>query len=138
MPNVKATDSIDRHVGEKVRMRRLMLDMSLEKLADGLGLTLQQLQKYEKGSNRIGASRLQQIARILQVPVAFFFEGVPGGAGGAATAAGADEVRDLHAFLATPLGVSFNKALMRMGDRPVRDCILALVEALADEVVVEP
>jgi transcriptional regulator with XRE-family HTH domain len=58
-------------------MRRLMLAMSQEKLGDALGLTFQQVQKYEKGANRIGASRLQQISHILQVPVAFFFEGAP-------------------------------------------------------------
>ena len=133
MPNTKTPDLIDRHVGGKVRMRRLMLDISQEKVADALGVTLQQVQKYEKGINRIGASRLQQIARVLQVPVAFFFDGAPGGNGGAAAAAGADEVRDLHAFLATPLGVAVNKALMRMGDRPVR-ALLAFVESLADEV----
>jgi transcriptional regulator with XRE-family HTH domain len=68
---------IDKYVGRRVRMRRLMLAMSQEKLGDALGLTFQQVQKYEKGTNRIGASRLQQISHILQVPVAFFFEGAP-------------------------------------------------------------
>src|SRR5204863_9862375 len=74
----KAPNPIDKHVGSRVRMRRMMLSMSQEKLGDALGLTFQQVQKYEKGTNRIGASRLQQISLILQVPVAFFFEGVPG------------------------------------------------------------
>src|SRR5690349_2824948 len=73
----KAPNPIDKHVGSRVRMRRMMLSMSQEKLGDGLGLTFQQVQKYEKGTNRIGASRLQQISHILQVPVAFFFEGAP-------------------------------------------------------------
>src|SRR6201999_1999097 len=73
----KTPNPIDRHVGSRVRMRRMMLSMSQEKLADGLRLTFQQVQKYEKGTNRIGSSRLQQIADILQVPVAFFFEGAP-------------------------------------------------------------
>src|SRR6267143_668711 len=73
----KAPNPIDRHVGSRVRMRRMMLSMSQEKLGDALGLTFQQVQKYEKGTNRIGASRLQQISQILQVPVAFFFEGAP-------------------------------------------------------------
>jgi len=68
---------IDRHVGGQVRMRRMMLAMSQQKLGHALGLTFQQVQKYEKGTNRIGASRLQQISHILQVPVAFFFEGMP-------------------------------------------------------------
>ena len=70
----KAPNPIDKHVGSRVRMRRMMLSMSQEKLGDALSLTFQQVQKYEKGTNRIGASRLQQIAQILQVPVSFFFE----------------------------------------------------------------
>src|SRR4026209_2288745 len=73
----KTPNPTDKHVGSRVRMRRMMLSMSQEKLGDALGLTFQQVQKYEKGTNRIGASRLQQISHILQVPVAFFFEGAP-------------------------------------------------------------
>ena len=73
----KAPNAIDKHVGSKVRMRRMMLSMSQEKLAEALGLTFQQVQKYEKGTNRIGASRIQQISLILQVPVSFFFDGAP-------------------------------------------------------------
>ena len=73
----KAPNPTDKHVGARVRMRRMMLGMSQEKLGDALGLTFQQVQKYEKGANRIGASRLQQISHILQVPVSFFFEGAP-------------------------------------------------------------
>ena len=73
----KTPNPIDKHVGSRVRMRRMMLSMSQEKLGDALGLTFQQVQKYEKGTNRIGASRLQQISNILQVPVSFFFEGAP-------------------------------------------------------------
>ena len=72
-----ALNPIDKHVGSRLRMRRLMLEMSQSKLADALGLTFQQVQKYEKGANRIGASRLQHISQILQVPVPFFFEGAP-------------------------------------------------------------
>ena len=73
----KAPNPIDKHVGSRVRMRRLMLDMSQQWLAEALGLTFQQVHKYEKGTNRIGASRLQQMSYILQVPVEFFFEGAP-------------------------------------------------------------
>ena len=71
----KAPNPIDKHVGSRVRMRRMMLGMSQEKLGDALGLTFQQVQKYEKGTNRIGASRLQQISIILQVPVHSFSKG---------------------------------------------------------------
>src|SRR5260370_27053158 len=77
MPRTIGPSPIDLHVGSRVRMRRLMLKMSQEKLGDALGITFQQIQKYEKGANRIGASRLQHISEVLQVPVAFFFEGAP-------------------------------------------------------------
>src|SRR5262249_7988315 len=69
----KSPNPTDKYVGSRVRMRRLMLGMSQEKLGEKLGLTFQQVQKYEKGTNRIGASRLQHIAQILKVPVSFFF-----------------------------------------------------------------
>src|ERR1700692_991083 len=74
----KKSNPIDEHVGKRVRMRRLTLGMSQGKLADALGLTYQQVQKYEKGTNRISASRLQHISRILQIPVERFFEAAPG------------------------------------------------------------
>jgi transcriptional regulator with XRE-family HTH domain len=76
---MKTPNLIDKHVGSRLRMRRMMLGMSQEKLAVGFGLTFQQVQKYEKGVNRMGASRLQQAAQILDVSVPFFFEGAPGG-----------------------------------------------------------
>src|SRR5215207_10273174 len=75
----KAPNPIDKHVGSRVRMRRVLIGMSQEKLGEALGLTFQQVQKYEKGTNRIGASRIQQISEILQVPVSFLFEGGPSG-----------------------------------------------------------
>lgn len=74
----KSPNPIDRHIGSRVRARRVMLGMSQEKLAEALGLTFQQVQKYEKGVNRIGASRLLQIAGILDVGIEFFFDGAPG------------------------------------------------------------
>src|SRR3984957_4287425 len=77
--STKAPNPVDRYVGSRVRMRRIMLGMSQEKLGDALGLTFQQVQKYEKGTNRVGASRIQQISEILQVPVSFLFEGGPSG-----------------------------------------------------------
>ena len=77
--SVKAPNPVDKYVGSRIRMRRIMLGMSQEKLGESLGLTFQQIQKYEKGTNRVGASRLQQISEILQVPVSFLFEGGPGG-----------------------------------------------------------
>ena len=76
--NARKVHDIDIHVGARVRMRRVLLSMSQEKLAEHLGVTFQQVQKYENGSNRIGASRLHCIAEALLVPVGFFFEGLDG------------------------------------------------------------
>src|ERR1700754_3361463 len=73
----KAPNPVDKYVGSRVRMRRVLLGMSQEKLGEALGLTFQQVQKYEKGTNRIGASRLQQISKTLRVPPSFFFEDAP-------------------------------------------------------------
>src|SRR4051812_41670726 len=78
-PKTKGPNPIDVHVGSRLRMRRLMLNLSQEKLGKALGLTFQQVQKYEKGVNRMGSSRLQQAADILGVTVPFFFEGATGG-----------------------------------------------------------
>jgi len=127
----KAPNPIDRYVGSRVRMRRMMLSMSQEKLGDALGLTFQQVQKYEKGTNRIGASRLQQIAHILQVPVSFFFEGAPhssGHAGGMSEAPSPAYVAD---FLATADGLSLTKAFMRIKSSKLRRRIVDLVEQIA-------
>jgi transcriptional regulator with XRE-family HTH domain len=125
---------IDKHVGSRQRMRRLMLDMSQTDIADALGLTFQQVQKYEKGSNRIGASRLQHISQILQVPVPFFFEGVPAalGPGPSAreTAVSASYVTD---FLATSDGLSLVKAFMLIEDPKLRRAIVRLVEEITSE-----
>ena len=125
---------IDKHVGSRLRMRRLMLDMSQTDVADALGLTFQQVQKYEKGANRIGASRLQHISQILQVPVPFFFEGGPAapGPGPAAreTAVSASYVTD---FLATSDGLSLVKAFMLIEDPKLRRAIVRLVEEITSE-----
>ena len=130
----KAPNPTDRHVGARVRMRRMMLSMSQEKLGDALGLTFQQVQKYEKGANRIGASRLQAIAHILQVPVSFFFEGAPAVAGllpgGMAEAPSPAYISD---FLATSDGLSLTKAFMRIKDAKLRRRIVDLVEQIAED-----
>ena len=125
----KSPNPTDKHVGARVRMRRMMLGMSQEKLGDALGLTFQQVQKYEKGSNRIGASRLQHIAQILQVPVSFFFDGGPASEGtrGAAALASPSYVSD---FLATRDGLALAKAFMDIKDKKLRRCIVALVEEI--------
>jgi transcriptional regulator with XRE-family HTH domain len=119
--------AVDKHVGSRARMRRMMLGMSQEKLGDALGLTFQQVQKYEKGTNRISASRLQHLSQILQVPVPFFFEGAPGGA------AGLDESPSyVNEFLATSDGLVLAKAFTRIGDPKLRRLIVRLVEDCAE------
>ena len=129
----KAPNPIDKHVGSRVRMRRMMLSMSQEKLGDALGLTFQQVQKYEKGTNRIGASRLQQISQILQVPVAFFFEGAPSlnpQPDGMKDAPSPAYVSD---FLATSEGLALTKAFTRIKEPKLRRRIVDLVEEIAEE-----
>jgi transcriptional regulator with XRE-family HTH domain len=132
----KVPNPIDKHVGSRVRMRRMMLGMSQEKLGDALGLTFQQVQKYEKGTNRIGASRLQQIAHILQVPVSFFFEGAPTGATGVSHGGGMNEAPSpayVSDFLATSDGLSLTKSFMRIKSSKLRRRIVDLVEQIASE-----
>jgi transcriptional regulator with XRE-family HTH domain len=129
----KTPNPIDKHVGSRVRMRRMMLGMSQEKLGDALALTFQQVQKYEKGTNRIGASRLQQISQILQVPVAFFFEGAPILPEGAVSV-GLQEAPSpayVSDFLATSDGLSLTKAFMRIPDPKLRRRIVDLVQQIA-------
>lgn len=129
----KAPNPIDKHVGSRVRMRRMMVGMSQEKLGEHLGITFQQIQKYEKGTNRIGASRLQQISLVLGVPVAFFFEGAPtvGPDGdGVEEASSPAYVSD---FLATSEGLTLTRHFMRIPDPKIRRRIVDLVISIAGE-----
>jgi transcriptional regulator with XRE-family HTH domain len=119
-----------KHVGSRVRMRRLMLGMSQEKLADQLGITFQQVQKYEKGVNRISASRLQQACDILEVPVAFFFEQAPGSVSHGRGLAEAPSPAYVNDFLASTEGLSLLKAFMQIDDPALRRSIVRLVEAV--------
>jgi transcriptional regulator with XRE-family HTH domain len=129
----KAPNPIDKHVGSRVRMRRMMLGMSQEKLGDALGLTFQQVQKYEKGTNRIGASRLQQISEILQVPVSFFFEGAPSGSGTPTPGLGeSPSPAYVSDFLATSDGLALTKAFVQIKDSRLRRRIVDLVEAMVE------
>ncbi|MGV8997549.1 MAG: helix-turn-helix domain-containing protein [Parvibaculaceae bacterium] len=115
-------------------MRRMLIGMSQEKLGDSLGLTFQQVQKYEKGSNRIGASRLFHIARVLGVSIEFFYEGLTGdGEGGA----GFDQAEaDQSAFeldmLSSTEGIQLNSAFFSISDPKVRKKVLELVKALGE------
>jgi transcriptional regulator with XRE-family HTH domain len=124
----KIPNQVDTYVGSRVRMRRLMLSMSQEKLADAIGLTFQQVQKYEKGTNRMGSSRLQKIANVLKVPVTFFFEGAPGQSKLEGKAESPAFVSD---FLATSDGLALTKAFMRIKDAKLRRSIVKTVEVIA-------
>lgn len=129
----KIIDPIDRHVGSRVRMRRMLMGISQEKLGEALGLTFQQIQKYEKGSNRISASRLQVIANTLQVPIPFFFENAPAGDPPGDSFPGREMVADVSAFLTTSEGLQVVKAFTRIKSGRVRRRIIDLVEALGEE-----
>lgn len=135
-PVKKIPNPIDKHVGARVRMRRILIGMSQEKLGDALNLTFQQVQKYEKGTNRIGASRLQQIGAILGVPVEFFFDGAPSGDNPHMThntngfRDGADQ-QYVTDFLATSEGIHLNRSFIKIQDPKVRRRIVELVDALA-------
>ena len=125
----KSPSPIDKHVGSRVRMRRLMLNMSQEKLADALGLTFQQVQKYEKGVNRIGAGRLFEVSRILNVPVDFFYEGV----NATPTSANEQESAPVMEFVSSGEGLQLSLAFMKIKDAKVRKRVLDLVKSLAEE-----
>src|SRR3984957_1652774 len=128
----KTPNPTDKYVGSRVRMRRMMLGMSQEKLADALGLTFQQIQKYEKGTNRISASRLQAISQILDAPVHFFFDGAPqSGTGppGGAEFGEAPSPAYVTDFLTTSDGLALVKAFVRIKDAGLRRSIVRMVEA---------
>ena len=127
----KAPNPVDKHVGGRVRMRRMMLDMSQEKLGDALGLTFQQVQKYEKGTNRISASRLQHISHILQVPVPFFFEGAPQVLGQPNEIGEAPLPAYVSDFLASSDGLALAKAFTRIKEPKLRRRLINLVEEIA-------
>jgi transcriptional regulator with XRE-family HTH domain len=122
----------DTHVGKRVRMRRMMLGMSQEMLGDALGVTFQQVQKYEKGTNRISASRLQRISDVLQVPVTFFFEGAPHVGGQHDPQTSAPSPQYVSDYLATKDGLQLTKAFMQIRDPKLRRSIVNLVEQIAD------
>lgn len=115
-------------VGSRVRVRRLELGLSQTALANELGVTFQQVQKYEKGMNRVGASRLQAIANFLEVPVSYFFDGAGGQSQRGSAAAGKDQVLDL---IATREGIRLNRAFAAIKDVRVRSKIVSMLEALA-------
>ncbi len=123
----------DMHVGSRIRMRRLILRMSQTKLGNDLGLTFQQVQKYEKGTNRVGASRLQNISHILQVPVTFFFEGAAPVAGEPIEQSDGESFDYVTDFVASSDGLNLIEAFVRIGNPKLRRDIVHLVESIAGQ-----
>jgi transcriptional regulator with XRE-family HTH domain len=130
MMSIKFPNPTDKYVGSRVRMRRLMLHMSQEKLADQLGLTFQQVQKYEKGTNRISASRLQEISHILEVAVPFFFEGAPQSFGGSRKSGDGPSLAYITDFLGNADGHALVRAFIKIKNASLRRSVVRLVEAI--------
>jgi transcriptional regulator with XRE-family HTH domain len=142
--NARRANPIDVHVGSRVRLRRMLLGMSQERLGERLGLTFQQVQKYEKGVNRIGASRLFDLAQVLGVPVQFFYDDAPPGmhefaaqplnhphAGVGMAERGAEST--IVEFLSTREGLELNRSFNRISDPRVRRSIVELVRNIAGD-----
>jgi transcriptional regulator with XRE-family HTH domain len=133
LPRKKAPNPVDQHVGRRLRMRRLMLAMSQEKLAAALGLTFQQVQKYERGANRMGASRLQQMSHILQVPVEFFFEGAPNASAPHGSNKSELWIAQIDDFVSDPDGLRLIGAFLRIDNAALRRRIVMLAQEIAGD-----
>jgi transcriptional regulator with XRE-family HTH domain len=129
----RSPNPIDLHVGGRIRMRRKVLGVSQERLAEALGLTFQQVQKYERGANRVSASKLYEIARFLSAPIAYFFEGLadPTTASDSDTDEGPEQF--VHDFLMTPEGLELAATFPKVRKGKIRRRVLELVRTLADE-----
>jgi transcriptional regulator with XRE-family HTH domain len=131
--SAKTPDSIDRHIGSRLRMRRLALGISQEKLGDALGLTFQQVQKYEKGTNRVGGSRLLKLAELLEVDVGFFYMNLEGHVVRSGPRSDSDLADDgLQAFMATSEGLMIARAFVRIADPKVRHAVATSIARLSD------
>ena len=133
LPRKKTPNPTDQHVGARVRMRRIMLAMSQEKLGAALNLTFQQVQKYEKGTNRIGAGRLQQLSHVLQVPVEFFFEGAPNASAPHGSNKSELWMAQIDDFVSNPDGLRLIGAFMRIDNAALRRRIVMLVQEIAGD-----
>ena len=129
----KSPNPTDQYVGARVRTRRIMLGMSQEQLGKALRLTFQQVQKYEKGSNRISASRLQEIAHILMVPIPFFFDGAPNPPGHGGRTDNVPSPAYVTEFLATKEGLVLCNAFTQITDAKLKRAIVDLVSIIAEQ-----
>lgn len=129
---MKSADTVDAYVGSRVRLRRMTINMSQEKLGQALGLTFQQVQKYEKGLNRIGAGRLYRIGLILSVPVSYFFEGLPDQSDQEEDSEAVRRSVETQSFLSSPEGLALSRAFLRIEDRATRRRLVDLVNTIAN------
>jgi transcriptional regulator with XRE-family HTH domain len=129
----KQANPIDAQVGSRVRIRRMLIGMSQERLGDLLGLTFQQVQKYEKGVNRIVAGRLYEVSRILGVPIDFFYEGVVAMSGEQPGFSENESSPPVMEFVSSGEGLQLSLAFMKIKDPKVRKRVLDLVKSLAEE-----
>jgi transcriptional regulator with XRE-family HTH domain len=120
----KSPNAADRHIGQRIRMHRVLLGMTQERLSEILGISFQQLQKYESGVNRIGAGRLPTLASALQVPVSSFFEGYTSDPPN-------DDQLDVQKLVATREGIALARAFARIADPALRASLVDVAEALA-------
>jgi len=135
-PGPRSPNPVDMHVGARIRLRRKLLKMSQEKLGDLLGVTFQQVQKYERGTNRVGASRLWKISQVLEVPITYLYEGLSIEHGGsheseALVSASPDQSPLVYEFINSTDGVSLATAVLQIKNKAVRRQILELARSLA-------
>jgi transcriptional regulator with XRE-family HTH domain len=128
----RGPDQVDKHIGKRIRLRRLMLGLSQTKVADALDLTFQQVQKYEKGSNRLSAGRLLRVAILLEVPLTYFYQDAPGIAGLATKVAIPEFVTDM---LMTSSGIALARAFGKVQRTALRRRIINFVDAIGDDEV---
>ena len=130
----RTANAVDAHLGQRIRSRRTALKMSQMKLGDALGITFQQVQKYEQGKNRIAASRLYVLSQIMEVPIAFFYEGLANliAAQMSGEVAEGDQVKFSYDVLKTPEGAELAKAFSQIKKKSVRRQVLELARTLAE------
>ncbi len=132
-PGRSRAQDIDRHVGARMRERRIMLGLTQQQMAELIGVTYQQAHKYEKGINRIGAGRLFEIARILGVPIYYFYEGVTDAEGEEANGFADDSSPQMMEFVSSGEGLQLSLAYMKIRDAKVRKRVLDLVKSLGED-----
>jgi transcriptional regulator with XRE-family HTH domain len=127
----RGTTAVDTHIGQKIRARRILLGLSQTDLANAAGITFQQIQKYEKGANRVGASRLQQFSDALGVPPSYFFEGAPT-VGRKLPAPREGELSEgaILSFLGTSEGAGLVRGFLAIKQKPIRQSIVAFIDSL--------